>query len=151
MRLLQRVCPRASQRRARPESRAPGVRLQAHLGILHRRKTRKAAGFPQTGVCLVSMDFQRSVPGNPSAVCERPQLGMELQIFPAVAHPATPEVERRRTDVSPRSLLMDIFPTRVLDGTQSITVLVEIKQCLEVSCAIPSRRVDRFILRPIIR
>lgn len=116
-------------RRARPELRTRGVCLQTHLGILYEWETRKAAGFAETGMCLVSMDVERPVPGNPSTISERFQLGVELPIFPAIPHPTTQDVEQRNTDVRSRSLLTDVFPRGVLHGTQVITVSVEMKQC----------------------
>lgn len=153
--ILQRVCSGTLVRRARPESRAPGMRLQTHFGILYKCKTRKTARFAETGMCLVSVDLKRPVPGDSSAICERSQLRVELQVFSEVTHPTTSQVDRLRTDNHSWSLLMDIFSTRVLICTQVITVSVELKQCLksavpgwclQVCNAKPGRFVSFYIL-----
>lgn len=114
MRLLQRVRTGSTERRARSEPRASGVRLQAHPGVLH--EAREAAGVAEAGLCLVSMDVERSVPGDASAIRERSQPGMELTVLTAVSHPETSQIDRDLDDV--RSQSAGYCSARVFDSTQ---------------------------------
>lgn len=77
---------------SRPESRAFGMCLQAHFGVVQPKwKTRKSTRDTKISVCLVSVDVWRSVPGD-AAIIKWLEPRVEFAIVGAVPHSPAQEI-----------------------------------------------------------